>query len=168
MSNAVHRLTTVQLAASVRNMRAIMDKANQHAREHGFETTILLQSRLYPNMFNLLQQLQYVCYLSVDLAQHFSSKPAPRVGYDEETWEQLTASLDTTAAYLKAISASDVERNVGKQVPTFMDDKMKMNVVDYAASVSLPDFYFHLSIAYAILRHNGVPLGKSDYLGKLG
>ncbi|MBM3522010.1 MAG: DUF1993 domain-containing protein, partial [Alphaproteobacteria bacterium] len=97
MRSAVHRLTTVQLAASVQNMRAIMDKAAQHAREHGFETTVLLQSRLYPNMFNLLQQLQYVCYLAVDLAQHFSSKPAPRVGYDEETWEQLTASLETTA-----------------------------------------------------------------------
>ncbi|MBM3523699.1 MAG: DUF1993 domain-containing protein, partial [Alphaproteobacteria bacterium] len=62
---------------------------------------------------------------------------------------------------------SDVEASMSKQVPTFMDDKMKMNVVDYAASVSLPDFYFHLSVAYAILRHNGVPLGKSDYLGKL-
>jgi uncharacterized protein len=168
MTSAVHRLTVSQMAVAVRNMRAIMDKAESHAAGNGFDTATLLQARLYPNMFNLLQQLQYVCYLAIDLAQHFASTPPPRVGYDEETWEQLVASLEATAAYLAAINAADVERNAGKEVPTFMDDTIKMNVVDYAARVSLPDFYFHMAIAYAILRHNGVPLGKDDYLGKVG
>lgn len=167
MTNAFHRLTVSQLAVAVRNMHAIMDKAESHAGANGFDTATLLQARLYPDMFNLLQQLQYVCYVAVDLAQHFSSATAPRVGYDEENWEQLAASLETTAAYLSAISEADVENNAGKEVPTFMDDTIKMNVVDYAARVSLPDFYFHMSIAYAILRHNGVPLGKDDYLGKI-
>jgi hypothetical protein len=167
MTNAVHRLTISQMAVAVQNMRAVMDKAESHASANGFDTVTLLQARLYPNMFNLQQQLQYVCYVAVDLAQHFSSAAAPRVGYDEETWEQLTASLETTAAYLSALSDADVARNEGKTVPSFMDDTIKMNVVDYAARVSLPDFYFHMAIAYAILRHNGVPLGKDDYLGKV-
>jgi hypothetical protein len=168
MTNAVHRLTVSQMAASVQNMLAIMAKAEAHAAGNGFDTATLLQARLHPNMFNLLQQLQYVCYLAVDLAQHFSSVPPPRVGYDEEKWEQLQASLEATAVYLTAISETDVAKNEGRQVATFMDDKIKMNVVDYAARVSLPDFYFHMTVAYAILRHNGVPLGKSDYLGKIG
>ncbi len=168
MTNAVHRLAVSQMAVAVQNMRAVMDKAAKHAGENGFDTATLLQARLYPNMFNLLQQLQYVCYVAVDLAQHFSSTAAPRVGYDEESWEELVESLGTTASYLGAISEADVEKNAGKEVPTFMDDTVKMNVVDYAARVSLPDFYFHMAIAYAILRHNGVPLGKSDFLGKLG
>jgi uncharacterized protein len=168
MSNALHRLTVSQMAVAVRNMRAVMDKAESHAGANGFDTTTLLQARLYPNMFNLQQQLQYVCYLAVDLAQHFSGTAAPRVGYDEETWEELAESLETTAAYLGAIGEADVAKNEGKEVPTFMDDAIKMNVVDYAARVSLPDFYFHMAIAYAILRHNGVALGKSDFLGKVG
>jgi hypothetical protein len=168
MTNAIHRLTVNQMAVAVRNMRAIMDKAAIHAGENGFDTATLLQARLHPNMFNLLQQLQYVCYVAVDLAQHFSSAAAPRVGYDEETWEQLVASLETTAAYLSAIGEADVERNAGKEISSFMDDTVKMSVMDYAARVSLPDFYFHMAIAYAILRHNGVPLGKSDFLGKIG
>ena len=168
MTNALHRLTVAQMAVAVQNMRAVMDRAESHASANGFDMATLLQARLYPNMYNLLQQLQYICFVAVDLAQHFSSTAAPRVGYDEETWEELTESLGTTAAYLSAISEADVEKNAGKEVPTFMDDTIKMNVVDYAARVSLPDFYFHMSVAYAILRHNGVPLGKSDFLGKLG
>lgn len=168
MSNALHRLTVSQLAVAVQNMHSIMYKVEKYARENGFETSKLLQARLHPNMFNLLQQLQYVCYVAVDLAQHFSSTAAPHVGYNEETWDELSESLETTAAYLSAISEADVEKNAGKEVPTFMDDAIKMNVVDYAARVSLPDFYFHMTIAYAILRHNGIPLGKSDFLGKLG
>lgn len=168
MTNALHRLTVAQMAVAVQNMRAVMDRAESHAIANGFDTATLLQARLYPNMYNLLQQLQYICFVAVDLAQHFSSTAAPRVGYDEETWEELTESLGTTAVYLSTISETDVEKNLGKEVATFMDDTVKMNVVDYAARVSLPDFYFHMSVAYAILRHNGVPLGKSDFLGKLG
>ena len=168
MTNALHRLTVAQMAVAVQNMRAVMDRAESHAIANGFDTATLLQARLYPNMYNLLQQLQYICFVAVDLAQHFSSTVAPRVGYDEETWEELTESLGTTAVYLSTISETDVEKNLGKEVATFMDDTVKMNVVDYAARVSLPDFYFHMSVAYAILRHNGVPLGKSDFLGKLG
>lgn len=167
MANTIHRLTIAPLAVGVQNMRTIMDKAAKHAGENGFDTATLLQARLYPNMYNLLQQLQYVCFVAADLAQHFSSTAAPRVGYDEETWEQLTASLDATASYLKAISEADVEKNSGKQVASFMDDTIKLNVVDYAARVSVPDFFFHMATAYAILRHNGVPLGKADFLGKI-
>lgn len=168
MANTTHRLTIAPLAIGARNMIAIMDKAEKHAGQNGFDTATLLQARLYPNMYNLLQQLQYICFVAVDLAQHFSSTAAPRVGYDEETWEQLAASLDTAASYLGAISEADVEKNSGKQVASFMDDTIKLNVVDYAARVSVPDFFFHMATAYAILRHNGVPLGKADFLGKVG
>lgn len=168
MAYPVHRLTIAPLAVAVQNMLAIMDKAESHAGQNGFDTATLLQARLFPNMYNLLQQLQYVCFVAADLAQHFSGAAAPRVGYDEESWEQLKASLDTTASYLRAISEADVEKNSGREVASFMDDAIKMNVVDYAARVSMPDFYFHMATAYAILRHNGVPLGKADFLGKVG
>ena len=165
MTNTLQRLTISQFAKAIGNLRSIMDKAAAH--EGPEATAALLQARLHPTMFTLLQQIQYVCYLAVDLGQHFTSAPPPRVGYDEESWSQLEESLEATVAYLSSISAADVERNTNKSVPTFMDDTVKMNVVDYAARVSLPDFYFHMTIAYAILRHAGVPLGKADFLGKL-
>jgi hypothetical protein len=118
-------------------------------------------------MYNLLQQIQYVCYTAVDLAQHFSDVPAPRVGYDETTWPELRKSLDTAADYLQSILAVRMTERATKIVPLFYDDTKGMMALDYAATVTIPNFYFHTAIAYALLRHNGVPLGKEDFLGKL-
>ena len=96
--NPIHRLTIAAIAASLRSMAQIMNKAESHAAKNNIDLNAYLQARLYPDMYNLLQQLQYVCYLSVDLARHFSDAPAPRVGYDETTWPELRKSVDTAAA----------------------------------------------------------------------
>ena len=166
-SNPVHRLTIAPLAMALRNTGGIMDKAERHAAANDIALETYLQARLFPNMFNLLQQLQYICYLAVDFARHFSDAAAPRVGYDEATWPELRQSLAAAADYLEAISPDRVSEDTGKTVPTFMDDTKGMSAVNYAADVIVPDVHFHMVIAYALLRHNGVPLGKSDYLGKL-
>ncbi len=165
--NPIHRLTIAAIEASLRNMAQIMDKAESHAAKNTIGLDVYLQARLYPDMYNLLQQVQYVCYISVDFARHFSDAPAPHVGYDETTWPELRKGLDTAADYLHAIPAARVAEQVAKIVPLFYDDAEGMTAVDYAAAVTLPDFHFHMAIAYAILRHNGVPLGKADFLGKL-
>jgi uncharacterized protein len=163
----LHQLTIQSLLAATRNMAAIMDKAERHAVANDTALDVYLQARLFPNMFTLLQQVQYICYLAVDFARHFSDQPAPRVGYDEASWPALRQSLDTTADYLSAISPGRVAEHADQILPTFMDDTQGMSAVTYAATVIMPDVHFHSVIAYAILRHNGVPLGKSDYLGKL-
>ena len=165
-ANPIHRLTIAAIAASLRNMAQIMDKAESHVSKDNIGLDAYLQARLYPDMYNLLQQVQYVCYVSVDLARHFSDAPAPRVGYDETTRPELRKSVDTAADYLEAIPAASVAEQATKIVPLFYNDAEGMTALDYAAVVTIPDFHFHMAIAYAILRHNGVPLGKADYLGK--
>lgn len=162
-----HSLTIGALEAAIRNMAKIMDKAEAHAKEKKIELDVYLQSRLYPDMFTLLQQLQYVSYIACDLAKHFSGEPVPHVGYDETTWRELRQSLDTAADYLRKIPAERVAAHAAKVVPLFFDEAQGMKAVQYAAAVSIPDFFFHMTIAYAILRHNGVPLGKADFLGEL-
>ena len=92
--------------------------------------------------------------------------PAPHVGYDETTWPELRKSLNTTSDYLHAILPARVVERAGNIVPLFYDDAEGMAAVDYAAAVTIPDLHFHMTIAYGILRHNGVPLGKADFLGK--
>lgn len=166
-SNPIHQLTIAPMASALRNMSAIMAKAEKHAATNELALETLLQARLYPNMFSLLQQVQYVCYLAVDFAVHFSDNPAPRVGYDEATWEELQHSLVAAADYLAAVSPSRVTEQAEKTVPTFMDNSKGMTAIDYAANVIVPDIHFHMVIAYAILRHNGVPLGKDDFFGEL-
>ena len=150
--NPVHRLTIVAIASSLRNMAQIMDKAESHAAKNSIGLNAYLQARLYPDMYNLLQQIQYVCYTSVDLAQHFSDAPAPRVGYDETTWSELRKSLGTAADYLQSIPAVSVTERAKKIVPLFYDDTKGMMALDYAATVTIPNFHFHMAIAYAILR----------------
>ena len=164
MSDTVHRLTTAMMSRSLRNLGLIMDKAKAHADSEGFDVDVLLQSRLYPDMFNLLQQLQYVCFVPVDFARHLTGTPAPRVGYDETTWAELRESVDTTAAYLASVTPEAAAEKAEASVPLFFDDSQSLAAQDYAASVIVPDFYFHMTIAYAILRHNGVKLGKQDFL----
>jgi hypothetical protein len=163
----IHGLTIVALESALRNMAEIMDKAEAHAKEKEIELDVYLQSRLYPDMFTLLQQLQYVSYIACDLAKHFSDEPAPHVGYDESTWRELRQSLDTAADYLRKIPDERVAAHAAKVVPVFFDEAQGMKAAQYAAAVSIPDFFFHMTIAYAILRHNGVPLGKADFLGTL-
>ncbi len=163
----IHKLTIGAMVKGLGNLAKIMDKAEGHATKNDVALENLLQARLFPDMFNLLQQLQYVCYLSADFARHFSDSPAPRVGYDETTWAELRKSVGLAADYLRAIKPDRVNEKADALVPIFMDDTRGMSAVDYAASVIIPDFHFHLIVAYALLRHNGVALGKGDFLGEL-
>lgn len=161
----LHKLSIGVMAKGLGNLAKIMDKAESHAASHDIGLESYLQARLFPDMFNLLQQVQYACFLSADFARHFSANPAPRVGYDETTWPELRNSLAVAGDYLRAITPEAVLKNADVIVPTFMDDTRGMTTVDYAADVIVPDFNFHLVIAYALLRHNGVSLGKNDFLG---
>ena len=168
MTNAVHTLTIAAMHHGLANLAKIMDKTEVHAKAQEIPLENLLRSRLYPDMFSLLQQLQYACFLPVDYARHFSGSEPPRVGYDETTWEDLRKSIDTTAAYLASVPEARLAQDAEKLLPVFFDDTKGLPAVDYAARVLVPDFYFHVAIAYALLRHNGVPLGKSDFLGDAG
>ncbi len=90
----------------------------------------------------------------------------PRVwAMKKQAFEDVHASLKTAIAYLKAIPAGRLVERAERVVPIFFDGTKGMPADDYAAIVEMPDFYFHLSIAYAILRHNGVPLAKKDFIG---
>ena len=164
-NESFHNLTIVAMSASLENLDKILVKAEAHARKNKIEPDVLLAARLYPDMFSLIQQLQYALYLPMDFAQHFTDVPAPRVGYEEVSFDDVHASLKTATSYLKAIPASRLAERAQRVVPVFFDGTKGMPAEDYAASVAIPDFYFHLSIAYAILRHNGVPLAKKDFIG---
>jgi hypothetical protein len=165
---AIHFFTIPVFIRALENVARILAKAEQHARRQKIELSALLSARLYPDMFTLLQQLQYVCFIPVDFAQHFTSVTAPRVGYDETTFAELKASIRKTVAYLRGIKPKDFASSNRKSLPLFFDSAKGLSSEAYAARVSVPDFFFHVTVAYAILRHNGVPLGKSDFFGSLG
>jgi hypothetical protein len=166
-SHAFYSYTITALIRALINISDILDKAESHTAANKIEPVNFLQARLYPDMFALIQQLQYCCYLPVDFAQHFADEPAPRVGYDESDFKSVQASIQTTIGYLKSILPERLAERAARKVPAFFDPTKGMSAEDYGMSVIMPDFYFHATVAYAILRHNGVPLGKNDFLGAL-
>jgi hypothetical protein len=164
---AFHRLTVAPMMAALDNLGKILAKAEAHAGSAGFDPEALLNARLYPDMFSLIQQLQYALFIPADFAQHFAAEPPPKVGYEEKSFADVNASLALAIAYLGSVSPARMDERAGLVVPIFFDPKQGLSAESYAAYIVMPDFYFHLTAAYAILRHNGVPLGKSDFLGGL-
>lgn len=164
---ATYTFTIPVFIRTLGNVGKMLVKAEQHARRHRIEPATLLSARLYPDMFTLLQQVQYVCFVPVDFAKHFSSAPAPRVGYDETSFAELKTSIRKTIGYLRAIKRQQFETQGNTALPLFVDESKGLPADALASRLTVPDFFFHVTAAYAILRHSGVPLGKADFLGPL-
>jgi len=163
-----HRFTIPVFIRTLQNISKILVMAERHAKRHGIDPVTLLSSRLYPDMFTLLQQVQYLCFIPVDFAKNFSAIAAPRVGYDEASFADLKASIKLTIAYLRGVKPQDVKARGDAPLPLFFDESIGLPAESHATRMTLPDFFFHATVAYAILRHNGVPLGKADFIGPLG
>lgn len=165
---AIQAFTIPLFVQGLENLARILKKAEAHAKQTGIGVETLLDQRLHPDMFNLLQQVQYACFLPVDFARHFSRQEAPRVGYDEASLKDLEASIRTTIDYLKTIGPEQLRGRERDALPLFFDESLGLPPQEHAARVILPDFFFHVTTAYCILRHKGVPLGKFDFLGRHG
>lgn len=165
---AFHRLTLAPMMAALENLDRILAKAEAHAAAQKVDPEALLDARLYPDMFSLIQQLQYALFIPCDFAQHFADELPPKVGYEEKSFADVHAGIKLAMAYLGSVSPARMDERAQRVVPVFFDASRGLSAESYAAKVIMPDFYFHLSVAYGILRHKGVPLGKRDFLGKLG
>ena len=165
--DALHRLTIVPMIAALENLGKILHKAETHAAKEKIDPSVFLGARLYPDMFSLIQQLQYALFIPIDFAQHFANAPAPKVGYEEASFADVHASQKLAVGYLKSVLPARMDERANLVVPIFFDPSQGLAAETYAAHMIMPDFHFHLTIAYAILRHNGVPLGKLDFIGEL-
>lgn len=167
-AEALHRFTIPVFIKTLRNATRMLAMAERHAKRHKIDPATLLSARLYPDMFTLLQQVQYLCFIPVDFAKNFSTAAAPRVGYDEKTFADLKSSIKRTIAYLRCVKPRGFKARGPAPLPLFFDDSIGLPAEAHATRMTVPDFFFHATVAYAILRHNGVPLGKADFIGPLG
>src|SRR5262245_30113310 len=166
-AKALYDFTIPVFLKMLGNVGKMLATAEAHAKRNGFDAATLLSARLYPDMFTLLQQVQYVCFIPVDFAKNFTPAAAPRVGYDEATCADLKNSIKQTTCFLRSVKPSQLSGRDDEPLVLFFDPSKGMPAKAYAAEMILPDFYFHATVAYAILRHNGVPLGKVDFMGAL-
>jgi hypothetical protein len=156
-----------QFAKMLRNLDNWLEKATVHAKAKSFEPNVLVQMRLAPDMYPLVRQVQSACDNAKFCAAYLAGKEAPKHPDTEQTIPELRQRLQTCISYLETIKEGDLagcdERRVA---PPWLKGKW-MRGDQYVVQTALPNFYFHLTTAYDILRHNGVDVGKMDFIGSM-
>ena len=150
---------------------AQMDKwlaiATTHAETKKFDPNVLLTARLSPDQFPFARQVQVACDTAKLTASRLSGKDAPAQADTEATMAELSTRITSTIAYLDGFTAKDFDGADARTVTQPRWEGKVMTAHDYFIEHAVPNFYFHLMTVYALLRHNGVPVGKRDYLGTL-
>jgi hypothetical protein len=140
--------------------------AATHAKTRGFDPNVFLASKLAPDQFAVLRQVQLASDVAI-AASRLVGKEIPKHDDKETSFEELHARLRASIAYLDGLSAKDFEGAATRVISHARWDGKVMSGQDYFIEHAVPNFFFHLTTAYAILRHAGVELGKKDYLGAL-
>ena len=163
----IYDLTVTQFSKMLHNLSDLLGKAAQLAETKKFDIEVLLQSRLAPDQFNLIRQIQITCDTAKLCASRLTAKDAPVQADDEKTLNQLKARIDSVISYLGKMSESDYKEAASRHISQPRWEGQHLTGQEFVQHHAIPNFYFHLTTAYAILRHNGVEIGKKDYLGKM-
>lgn len=167
-----HTLSMYQASVPVfvralRNLKHVLQQGEAYAQERGFDAGVLLQSRLYPDMLPLVRQVQIATDTAKFGAARLTGLDSPRFEDNETSFVELHDRLDRVIAYLEtfgeeAFAGSETREVV---VPSRSRGDLKFDGRGYLLGFATPNLYFHVATAYAILRHNGVSIGKRDFLG---
>lgn len=147
-------------------LSAMLDKAQAHAEAKRFDATILLDTRLFPDMFPLKRQVQIACDQAKNGGARLAGVEPPKHEDTEKTIAELKARIAKTVAFVQTLDRSNIDGAGDRELtfPLGPENQGHMRGADYLNHFVLPNFYFHLTTAYAILRHCGVELGKRDFL----
>jgi hypothetical protein len=158
-----------QYIKMLNNLSSILDKAVTFSEEKKIEPEVLLNSRLAPDQFNLIKQIQVACDgAKLGMARLIGQENnAPKCEDNEKTVSEIKERIKLTVDYLETLKEEDFKNlDDRKIVYSFMKDKY-VTPEESLIEFSLPNFYFHVTTAYAILRHNGLNIGKMDYIGSV-
>ncbi|MDD5272620.1 MAG: DUF1993 domain-containing protein [Methylovulum sp.] len=148
------------------NLSAILDKAVAHAQAQQLDPSVLVNARLAPDMYPLSRQIQIATDMAKGCAARLAGLDVPAYEDNEANFAQLQERIAKTVAFLQTVSADQVDGQEDKAI-TVRTPSRELHFVGlpYLLDFVLPNFYFHVTTAYAILRHNGVALGKPDFVG---
>ena len=144
-----------------------LEAAEAFAKTKSFEPSLFLGFRLAPDQFAFARQVQIACDTAKVAAARLAGKEAPKHEDNEKTIDELRARVASVVAFLDGLSAKDFEGAATRVITTPRWEGKVMSGAAYFLEHAVPNFFFHLTTTYAILRHNGVSLGKRDYLGPL-
>lgn len=154
---------------SLNNMLTWLDKAEEHAKAKGFDANNFLAERLSPDMLPLSRQIQIATDSAKNTLARLSGAEPPKWADDETTIDALRARLRKAIDYVNSVPASKIEGSEARtiEMPAGPERTITFNGHDFLTGFSIPNFYFHVSMTYALLRRGGVDIGKMDFLGPL-
>ena len=162
----MYQASAPRFANMLGNLSAILDKAQAHCEARKIDPLALTGFRLYPDMFPLSRQVQIACDTAKGAVARLAGVDIPKHDDTERSFEELKARIAKTVDFVQSVKRERIDGAEEKEIVLQMrSGERRYTGLQYLLGHALPNFYFHLATAYNILRHNGVDLGKRDYLG---
>jgi len=167
MTSALYLTSTTVFHQMLGGLKGVLAKAEAHAVAHKIEPGVLLQSRLYPDMFPLLRQVQVACDFAKGVAARLAAVEVPSYDDKEQSFEDLQGRITKTLDFIASLKPQQFDGSETREIVTQAGTPKEKRFAgqSYLLNYGLPHFYFHVTTAYAILRHGGVEVGKKDYVG---
>jgi hypothetical protein len=170
MTFSMYALAIETFVPTLGSLSKILDKAAEYAGAKKFDSAVLVNARLAPDMFPLVRQVQIACDHAKNATARLMGQEPPRFEDNEQTLDELKARIARTLDYLKSARAAAFEGAEDRDIKLSLPNNMVIEAkgFQFLRDWTLPHFYFHIVTAYDILRHNGVDIGKRDYLSNAG
>ena len=166
MSISMYQASVPPFLQMLTSLSAILDKAAAHASARKIEPSVLLNTRLTPDMFPLVRQVQLAADFAKGAAGRLAGVELPKFPDEETSFAELTARIAKTVDFIETLKAAQIDGSEGREITLPIGGQpYKFTGQNYLIRFALPNFYFHHTTAYAILRQCGVEIGKRDYLG---
>lgn len=164
----MHQCSIPVFIHSLNNLTALLKKGEMHFAKEGLDASELINARLHPDMHPLSRQVQIACDVAKGAGARISGIEAPKYDDTESTFTELYTRIDNTLHFLSALSAEAINGTEDKDITMQAGPyELEFTGSSYLIKWALPNLYFHISTAYNILRHNGVDIGKIDFLGPI-
>jgi uncharacterized protein len=168
MAISMYEVSIPALTRGLNNMSAFLDKAAAHAETKKYDSGVLAQARLFPDMHPLARQVQIACDTAKGAAARLAQAEIPKHPDTETTFAELQARIAKTVDFLKTVTPAQLQGAESRDIEIkFPNGSWKFTGIGYLTDFVLPNFYFHVSTVYALLRSNGVDVGKADFLGAI-
>ena len=166
MAMSMYQASAPRFANTLKNLSTILDKAQAHCEARKIDPLVLTSSRLYPDMFPFTRQIQIACDGAKGACARLAGVENPSFEDNEHTFADLKARIAKTADFIGSIKPAQIDGSDDKDITLKVGGKdVTFKGLQYLCGHALPTFYFHIVTAYNILRHNGVEIGKRDYIG---
>lgn len=166
MAVSMYDISVAAFSRTLENLSGILDKAIAYAAAKKFDGKILVDARLFPDMFPLSSQVRIACDFAKGCSGRLAGVEVPKHEDNESTLEELQARIAKTLDFLGTIKPQQLQGSDERTITHEMRvQTLKMPGLQYLSGFALPNFYFHATTAYALLRHNGLELGKRDFIG---